>query len=43
LTRPTVRSEALATKVTRLTEKLIKLKEQMGKLAVYEKQMLCFA
>jgi hypothetical protein len=33
-------SEALATKVTRLTEKLTKLKEEMGKLAVYEKQML---
>ncbi|MEH2709868.1 IS1182 family transposase [Bradyrhizobium elkanii] len=33
-------SEALATKVTRLTEKLTKLKEQMGRLAVYEKQML---
>src|SRR5215471_6433370 len=33
-------SEALATKVTRLTEKLTKLKEQMGKLSVYEKQML---
>jgi hypothetical protein len=26
--------------VTRLTEKLTKLKEEMGKLAVYEKQML---
>ena len=25
--------------VTRLTEKLTKLKEEMGKLAVYEKQM----
>ena len=33
-------SEALATKVTRLTEKLTKLKEEMGKLAAYEKQML---
>jgi transposase len=33
-------SEALAAKVTRLTEKLTKLKEEMGKLAVYEKQML---
>ncbi|MBH5392309.1 transposase, partial [Bradyrhizobium diversitatis] len=33
-------TEALATKVTRLTEKLTKLKEEMGKLAVYEKQML---
>src|SRR6202012_3907671 len=33
-------TEALAAKVTRLTEKLTKLKEQMGKLAVYEKQML---
>jgi hypothetical protein len=33
-------SEALATKVTRLTEKLTKLKEEMGKLAVCEKQML---
>ena len=29
-----------ATKVTRLTEKLTKLKEETGKLAVYEKQML---
>jgi hypothetical protein len=36
LTRPT---EALATKGTRLKEKLTKLKEEMGKLAVYEKQM----
>jgi len=26
--------------VTRLTEKLTKLKEEMDKLAVYEKQML---
>src|SRR4030095_7520231 len=33
-------TEALAAKVTRLTEKLTKLKEQMGKLAVYERQML---
>src|SRR5205814_4069415 len=33
-------TEALAAKVTRLTEKLAKLKEEMGKLAVYEKQML---
>src|SRR3974390_870321 len=33
-------TEVLAAKVTRLTEKLTKLKEQMGKLAVYEKQML---
>src|SRR5581483_7907130 len=33
-------TEVLAAKVTRLTEKLAKLKEQMGKLAVYEKQML---
>src|SRR5664279_5533070 len=33
-------TEALAAKVTRLTEKLTKLKEEMGKLAVYEKQML---
>jgi hypothetical protein len=32
-------TEALATKVTRLTEKLTKLKEQVAKLAVYEKQM----
>jgi hypothetical protein len=32
-------SEALATKVTRLTEKLTKLKEEMGKLAVYEKML----
>jgi transposase len=29
-------TEALAAKVTRLTEKLTKLKEEMGKLAVYE-------
>jgi hypothetical protein len=33
-------TEALAAKVTRLNEKLAKVKEQMGKLAVYEKQML---
>jgi hypothetical protein len=33
-------TEALAAKATRLTEKLTKLKEEMGKLAVYEKQML---
>jgi hypothetical protein len=33
-------TEALAAKVTRLTEKLTKLKEEMGSLAVYEKQML---
>src|ERR1700755_2373709 len=33
-------TEALETKVTRLTEKLAKLKEEMGKLAAYEKQML---
>src|ERR1700742_1651444 len=33
-------TDALATKVTRLTEKLTKLKEEIGKLAVYEKQML---
>ena len=33
-------TEALAAKVTRLTEKLTKLKAEMGKLAVYEKQML---
>ena len=33
-------TEALVTKVTRLTEKLTKLKEEMGKLAAYEKQML---
>src|SRR5213594_3773245 len=33
-------TEALAAKVTRLTEKLTKLKEQMAKLAAYEKQML---
>src|SRR5690349_10318642 len=33
-------TEALAVKVIRLKEKLTKLKEQMGKLAGYEKQML---
>ena len=33
-------AEGMAAKVTRLTEKLAKLKEEMGKLAVYEKQML---
>ena len=33
-------SEALAVKVTRLKEKLVKVKEAMGKLAVYEEQML---
>ena len=33
-------TEALAAKVTRLPEKLTKLKEEMGKLAVYERQML---
>src|SRR5919199_1476958 len=33
-------TEALAAKVMRLTEKLTKLKEEMGKLAAYEKQML---
>src|SRR3989441_12045383 len=33
-------TETLAAKVTRLTEKLTKLKEEMGKLAVYEMQML---
>jgi hypothetical protein len=33
-------TEALAAKATRLTEKLTKLKQQMGKLAAYEKQML---
>src|SRR5471030_1632911 len=33
-------TEALAVKVTRTTEKLTKLKEEMGKIAVYEKQML---
>jgi transposase len=36
-------TEALALKVTRLTEKLTKLKEEMDKLAVYEKQMLASA
>ncbi len=33
-------TEALAAKVTRLTEKLTKLKEQMAKLVVHEEQML---
>jgi hypothetical protein len=33
-------TEALAAKVTRLNEKLAKVKEQMRKLAVYEKQVL---
>jgi hypothetical protein len=33
-------TEALAAKVTRLNEKLAKVKEQMGKLALYEKPML---
>jgi transposase len=33
-------TEALAAKVARLKEKLIKLKEEMGKLAVYENLML---
>jgi transposase len=33
-------SEVLATKVTRLREKLAKVKEAMGRLAVYEHQML---
>src|SRR5262249_37447405 len=33
-------TEALAAKVTRLNEKLTKLKEEMGKLGVYERQML---
>ena len=33
-------TEALAVKATRLQEKLAKLKEEMGKLAAYEKQML---
>src|SRR5262245_9049132 len=33
-------SEALASKTTHLKEKLVKLKEEMGKLAAYEKQML---
>ncbi|MET4035850.1 hypothetical protein ABIB94_007547 [Bradyrhizobium sp. JR7.2] len=32
-------TEALAAKVSRLKEKLTKLKDEMGKLAVYEKQM----
>jgi transposase len=33
-------TEALAARVTRLKEKLVKVKEAMGKLAVYERQML---
>jgi hypothetical protein len=33
-------TEALAAKATRLTEKLTRLKQGMGKLAVYEEQML---
>ena len=33
-------SEAIVLKTTRLREKLAKLKEEMGKLAAYEKQML---
>jgi hypothetical protein len=33
-------SEVSAGKVVRLTEKLTKLEEEMGKLAVYEKQIL---
>jgi transposase len=33
-------TEALAVKTTRLNEKLAKLKEEMGKLAAYEKRML---
>jgi transposase len=33
-------SEAILLKTTRLREKLAKLKEEMGKLAAYEKQML---
>jgi hypothetical protein len=33
-------TEVLAVKATRLKEKLEKLKEEMGKLAAYEKQML---
>jgi hypothetical protein len=33
-------TEALAAKVTRLTEKLTKLKEQMAKLVIHEEQML---
>lgn len=36
-------TEALAAKVTRLTEKSTKLEEEMGKLVVYEKQMLASA
>jgi len=33
-------TEALVSKVTRLREKLARVKEAVGKLAVYEKQML---
>ena len=33
-------TEALAAKVTRLKEKLAKVKEAMGKLVVHERQML---
>src|SRR6201987_2862732 len=33
-------TQALAARVTRLKEKLVKVKEAMGKLAVYDKQML---
>jgi hypothetical protein len=33
-------TKALAAKVTRLTEKLTKMKEEMGKLAFYGRQML---
>ena len=33
-------TDALAAKVTRLHEKLTKLKEEMGKLAVDQRQML---
>jgi transposase len=33
-------TEVLVAKVTRLSEKLMKLKEEMGKLGVHEKQML---
>ena len=36
-------TEALAAKVTRLTEKLTKLKEEMGKLTVYASQWLSLA
>src|ERR1700677_3985180 len=35
-------TEALAAKATRLTEKLTKLKEEMGKLTACEKQILGF-